>query len=155
MTKLNRKIEYSLMALQYIQQRQLSSKVTAKEVADSVHAPFDVIARVMQIMAQKGLLISEQGASGGYRLNQDLKNVSLFQLFEMIEGPTALVKCISEEGGCDNETSCNVASPLKSLNNKLNTFFKNIPLGELLASDDSAADHVTANRELQKDLNHV
>ena len=60
MTKLNRKIEYSLMALQYIQQRQPSSKVTAKEVSDSVQAPFDVIARVMQIKAQKALLLSEQ-----------------------------------------------------------------------------------------------
>ncbi len=155
MTKLNRKIEYSLMALQYIQQRQPSSKVTAKEVSDSVQAPFDVIARVMQIMAQKALLISEQGASGGYRLNQDLKNVSLFQLFEMIEGPTALVKCISEDGVCDNETSCNVASPLKSLNTKLNTFFKNIPLSELLAGEDSAADSITTNGERAKDLNHV
>jgi Rrf2 family transcriptional regulator, nitric oxide-sensitive transcriptional repressor len=142
MTKLNRKIEYSLMALKYIQERQSNPKVTAKEVADAVHAPFEVIARVMQVMAQKGLLASEQGASGGYRLNQELKNISLFQLVEIIEGPTALVKCITEDGSCDIGSSCNIASPLKSLNNKLNSFFKNIPLSELLT-------------ERAEDLNHV
>lgn len=125
------------MALKYIQQRQSSLKVTAKEVAESVHAPFDVIARVMQLMAQKGLLTSEQGATGGYRLNQDLKMTSLFQLVEMIEGPAALVKCISEEGACDIENNCNIASPIKSLNQKLNLFFKNIPLSELVNNEGS------------------
>jgi Rrf2 family nitric oxide-sensitive transcriptional repressor len=142
MTKLNRKIEYSLMALKFIQQRQPSSKVTAKEVADSVHAPFEVIARVLQVMAHKGLLHSEQGASGGYRLNQNLNDVSLFQLVEMIEGPTALVKCISEEGACDIERNCNIVSPIKSLNNKLNSFFKNIPLSELIVERIEDAKHV-------------
>ncbi len=132
MTKLNRKIEYSLMALKYIQARQAAAKVTAKEVADAVHAPFDVIARVMQMMAQKGLLASEHGASGGYRLSQNLKDVSLFQLVEIIEGPTALVKCISEDGGCDIQKSCNIVSPLKSLNDKLNLFFKEVSISELL-----------------------
>lgn len=149
MTKLNRKIEYSLMALKYIQQRQSDSKVTAKEVADSVHAPFDVIARVMQMMAQKSLLASEQGASGGYRLNQDLKNVSLFQLFEIIEGPTSLVKCISEDGACEIEKSCNIVSPLKTLNNKLNLFFQNIPLSELINGNSEGSGH------LNEDLNNV
>ncbi len=132
MTKLNRKIEYSLMALKFIQRRQSQEKVTAKEVAEGVHAPFDVIARVMQMMAQKGLLNSEHGASGGYRLSQDLKEVSLYQLVEMIEGPTALVKCISEAGACDIQKSCSIASPIKSLNDKLNHFFREVSLGELL-----------------------
>ncbi len=142
MTKLNRKIEYSLMALKYINQRQSSSKVTAKEVSDSVHAPFEVIARVLQVMAQKGLLVSEQGAAGGYRLNQDLKNVSLFYLIEMIEGPTALVKCISEEGACDIESNCNIVSPIKTLNHKLNIFLKNIPLSELLSGTEGLVEDI-------------
>jgi Rrf2 family transcriptional regulator, nitric oxide-sensitive transcriptional repressor len=58
----------------------------------------------------------------------------LFELVEIIEGPSSLVKCISEEGACDIESSCNISSPIKSLNNKLNTFFKNIPLSELMSS---------------------
>jgi Rrf2 family protein len=137
MTKLNRKIEYSLMALKFIYQRQSLSKVTASVVADGVHAPFDVIARVMQMMAQKGLLASEHGASGGYRLSQDLKNVSLYQLVEMIEGPTALVKCISEDGGCDIQKNCNIASPLKNLNDKLNRFFQDVSLAELIVGSEN------------------
>lgn len=137
MTKLNRKIEYSLMALKYLQQNQSRFKVTAKEVAESVHAPFEVIARVMQLMAQKKLLSSQHGASGGYRLNQDLSTLSLFSLIEIIEGPSALVKCITEEGACDIGGSCNIISPIKALDQKLNSFFKNIPISELLMTSEN------------------
>jgi len=131
MTKLNRKVEYSLMALKYLHS-QGAVKVTAKEVAEALHASFDVMARVMQIMAQRGLLTSEHGASGGYRLGPLLPQVSLFDLVEMIEGPTALVKCISDEHGCEIQSSCNIASPVKSLNDRLNRFFKEIPVKELV-----------------------
>lgn len=131
MTKLNRKVEYSLMALKYIHARS-AEKVTAKEVAESLHTSFDVMARVMQIMAQKGLLVSEQGAAGGYRLGPNINDTSLFDLVEMIEGPTSLVKCISEERGCDIQSSCNIVSPVKTLNQKLNNFFKEISVRELV-----------------------
>lgn len=138
MTKLNKKVEYALMALKYVHQRPSTQKVTAKEVSDAVHGPFDVIARVMQIMAQKSVLVSEQGATGGYRLGQDLGRLSLFQLFEIIEGPTALVKCISEDGACDIQSSCNIVSPLKNLNSRLNSFFQNISILEIISDHNSS-----------------
>ncbi len=157
MTKLNKKVEYALMALKCIHQRPSTQKVTAKEVSDAVHGPFDVIARVMQIMAQKSVLISEQGASGGYRLSQDLKSLSLFQLFEMIEGPTALVKCISEDGTCDIQSSCNIVSPLKSLNHKLNSFFQNISVFELISDNSSTLNSDVETQDVvnQEELRHV
>ncbi len=131
MTKLNRKVEYSLMALKYLH-GQGDTKVTAKEVAEALGASFDVMARVMQIMAQRGILISEQGASGGYRLGKSLEEVSLHYLIEIIDGPTALVKCMSDESGCEIKSNCNILFPVRSLNSKLNAFFKEISLAELM-----------------------
>lgn len=119
------------MALKYLYTRG-QDKVTAKEVAEALHTSFDVMARVMQIMTQKGLLVSEQGAAGGYRLGPALQQSTLFDLVEMIEGPSALVKCISEEKGCDIQASCNIVSPVKTLNSKLNNFFKEISVRELV-----------------------
>jgi Rrf2 family protein len=131
MNKLNRRVEYSLMALKYLQQKS-SEKVTAKEVAEQLNTSFDVIARVLQILAQKGVLTSEHGVAGGYRLSQNLKDVSLFQLVEMIEGPTQLVKCITDDNACEIQSSCNIVPPMKALNNKLNDFYKTIPISDLI-----------------------
>lgn len=131
MNKLNRRIEYSLMALKYLQQKP-AEKVSAKEMADHLSVSFDVIARVLQILAQKGVLVSEHGVAGGYRLTQNLKELSLHRLAEIIEGPSQLVKCMTADSACDIQSSCNIVSPMKSLNAKMNEFYKTISVSELI-----------------------
>lgn len=131
MTKLNRRVEYSLMALKYLHFRS-PEKVTAKEVADQLHISFDVVARVLQVLAQKGILNSEQGVAGGYRLAHSLQTLSLHQLVEIIDGPSSVVKCITETGACDNEETCNIVPPMKALNDKLSEFYKTISIQELV-----------------------
>lgn len=105
---------------------------TAKEICDSTGAPFDATARVMQIMAQKGLLKSEQGAHGGYLLVKDLARVSLYDLMEMILGPLNLVKCLHQKEKCDLIGSCNIQSPLQAFNHKLSEFYRELSLTEIL-----------------------
>jgi Rrf2 family protein len=131
MNKLNRRVEYSLMALKFLNSKPFD-KVTAKEVAEQLHTSFEVVARVLQVLAQKGILISEQGASGGYRLVQNLDQLSLHQLVEHIEGPSSVVKCISEVGVCEIQDSCNIVPPMKALNEKVNNFYKTISVLDLI-----------------------
>lgn len=153
MNKINRKLEYALMALKYMSKKIPGELTTAKEVSDSFRTPFDATARVMQQMAQKGgILRSEYGASGGYQITKDLAKVSIQDLIDIIEGPTALVKCLhkeGEEGRCDIKDTCNILSPVKYLNQKLSDFYKGISLKEVLL-DRSAPTSVrkTAETEL-------
>ena len=133
MNKINRKLEYALMALKHMSQKIPGELTSAKEVSDSFHTPFDATARVMQQMAQKehGLLRAEYGANGGYQISKDLARVSVLDLIEMIEGPTALVKCVGDKA-CDIQGTCNISSPLQNLNDRLNGFYESLSLKELL-----------------------
>lgn len=122
------------MALKFISGKYSGQLTTAKEICEATGAPFDATSRVMQIMAQNGLLKSEQGAHGGYLLVQDLSKISFHDLAEMILGPMGIVKCINSEGECDFLSNCNVKSPLLLLNDKLTDFYKNLSLNELLSA---------------------
>jgi Rrf2 family nitric oxide-sensitive transcriptional repressor len=135
MKKVNRKLEYSLMALRHMCQKIPGELTTAKEVADSYHAPFDVTSRVMQLMAQKGLLKSEQGAFGGYQITKDLAKVTLDDLISIIEGPTKIAKCMHKEDPCEIQSSCNIISPIHNLNQKLTEFYQSVSLKDLLLSN--------------------
>ena len=90
----------------------------------------------MQIMAQNGLLKSEQGAHGGYLLVKDLSKVSFHDLVEMILGPMGIVKCLHGSTDCDYIHQCNVQTPLNILNQKLKDFYQNVTLNELLQTRD-------------------
>ncbi|MBX2987930.1 MAG: Rrf2 family transcriptional regulator [Bdellovibrionaceae bacterium] len=133
MNRINRKLEYALMALKYMSQKTPGELTTAKEVCDTLRTPFDATARVMQIMASKGLLRSEQGASGGYQILKDLGKINLLELLEMIEGPQAIVKCIHRASDvCEIHSTCNIASPLSRLNHRLHDFYRGVSLRDLV-----------------------
>ena len=107
---------------------------TAKEVADRYEIPFDVMAKVMQTLAQRGVLKSEQGALGGYLVQKDLSKVTFFDFAEMIEGPIGLVRCVHKknDSNCERIGSCNILSPITYLNERIKDLYKNLTLSELL-----------------------
>lgn len=134
MNKMNRKLEYSLMAIKHMSQKPVGALTTAKEVSDTYHAPFDATARVMQQMAQKGYLKSEQGAFGGYQLSSDLSQLTLFDLLQLVQGDTQIAKCMVKDEPCDIKGHCNIVSPIQGLNKRIDEFYKSLTLKELLAA---------------------
>ena len=132
MNRLNRKIEYALMALKIMAQKRQGELTSAKDVADATGSPFDATARVMQQMVQKGILRSEHGAHGGYLLVRDLSKISLLDLSEIILGPVAVAKCLHGEADCELVSSCNIMSPIANLNRRLAEFYQGLSVAELL-----------------------
>ena len=132
MIKLNRKVEYALMALRFLSKREAGELSQVKEICDVTGSPFDATSRVMQQMANAGILKSEQGVHGGYYINKSLEQFSFYELSEVILGKLELAKCIKSPDSCNLIESCNIYSPIVALNKKTAQFFKSISLTECL-----------------------
>lgn len=137
MNRLNRKVEYALMALKYMSGKFAGHMTTVKEICAATHIPFDATSRVMQQMAQKGVLKSEQGAHGGYLLITDLSKVSFHEILEMVDGPMQIVRCASGKKACEFLAKCNMTSPLQNLNHRLIDFYKELSVAEVINSRDT------------------
>jgi len=131
MNRLNRKVEYALMALKFMAAKPANSLTSAKEISDSLNLPFDATARVLQAMAHAGFLRVVQGAHGGYGIVKDLSEISFHQLVEIIEGPLEIARCLHNEN-CDLLSKCNIQSPMSVLNDKLTEFYQALRLDEIL-----------------------
>lgn len=132
MNKMNKKMEYALMALKHISLKADAHLTSAKEIADQMHIPFEVTAKVLQALASRGLLKAEYGAGGGYSLARPLSEVSIHQLSEMLEGHVTLTKCLGHEEPCELSSTCNITSPISNLNKKVQEFYKSVSLSEVL-----------------------
>jgi Rrf2 family protein len=135
MFKINRKIEYALIALNYMRDKSPEALTSAKEICDVYLTPFDPTSRVLQIMTQHGVLRAEQGARGGYRIIRDLKALSVKSLSDMIAGPIRIANCFYDDTGepaCEVLCRCQIASPLTHLNDRINDLFADISVEELL-----------------------
>lgn len=140
MNKINRKVEYALIGLKHMRAKQPGELTSVKEIATLYGVPFEATSKVMQVLASGGVIRSEQGAHGGYQVVRDLNRVSLFEIMEIVVGRVEIAKCLHEvENTCDLKTTCNVISPISSLNRRLIDFYKSLMVGELLESRGSVA----------------
>jgi Rrf2 family protein len=136
MNRLNRKVEYALMALKVMAQKRPGELTSAKEIVDQTGCPFDATARVLQQMAQRQVLRSEQGAHGGYVLIRDLSRLSIFELMELLLGKIAVARCLEGEADCELKAKCNIISPVATLNRRLAEFYQELTVGEILRLKD-------------------
>ena len=135
MFKINRKIEYALIALKYMSHKAPGQITSAKEICDMYHTPFDPTSRVLQIMSQEGILQAEQGAKGGYQVIKDLSKVSMRELSDMIIGPIEIAGCFhGDNSNCGITATCHIIAPMLNLNEKLNKLFAEIMVTDLIES---------------------
>ena len=132
MNKMNKKMEYALMALRLISEKPSGTLTTAKEVSEQIHIPFEVTARVLQSLSSHGLLKAEYGVGGGYSLARSLQKVSIHDLSEMLEGHTIITKCLGQDVPCEISKTCNITTPINNLNTKIQNFYKSLSLDEVL-----------------------
>lgn len=137
MIKINRKVEYALMVLKLMKDKDIQELTTAREVCDRFESPFDTTAKVMQQMNGAGILHSIKGVKGGYTLARDLNTISYMDLAELIEGKSFMMDC--HEGPCDLYHKCNISQPIKRLNDYIINIFNSLTLNELLAEDNLLA----------------
>ena len=139
MFKINRKIEYALIALKHMSSPDPKALTSAKEICDIYRTPFDPTSRVLQLMAQHGILHAEHGAQGGYHISKDLSKVSFKDLIEIITGPIQIANCFHEtHSHCELTSSCNVISPMLNLNERMFQLFNQISLKDLIGAKHSA-----------------
>ena len=127
--RLNRNLEYALMALDYMSCRE-EGWVSVREMVDDLGCPFDPFSRVMQNLVSAGWVLSRKGIGGGYHLSGELDGFSLYDLMSVILNPVEIASCLS--GYCDLSENCNIQTPVKKLNRKFMDFYRSILITELL-----------------------
>lgn len=138
MFKINRKLEYSLIALKHMNCKNPGQLTTAKEICAIYSTPFDPTSRVLQILTQHNILKAEQGARGGYQLVKDLSQVTVKELSDMIVGEIEIANCFhGDYSQCGASANCNIIAPMLNLNEKINGLFDKIKVSELIESKHS------------------
>ncbi|MDO9182366.1 MAG: Rrf2 family transcriptional regulator [Bacteriovorax sp.] len=158
MLKINKKVEYALMALKFMADKAATESesdkrhdhglTSAREICDQFNTPFDTTAKVMQLMNNQEILKSVKGIKGGYSLNKNLSDITYMNLVRLIEGKVVGRVCTSEKGTCELFNKCNITTPLELLNRKLNVFLETLTLAELLQGTEFNPHHVHTNFEV-------
>lgn len=148
MLTLNRKTEYALVSLCYLEQQRQAGEplVSAQKIAEAFHLPLPLLMNILKQLRRAGFVSSTRGATGGYALNRDAKAVVLLEILEVMEGPMQLTPCTSlhhcdddakakaDEEGCDLLGYCPVHHAISRLHNRIENFLRDVTLADLVHS---------------------
>jgi FeS assembly SUF system regulator len=79
---------------------------SATQAARDAGLPQPTVRKVLKALARAGLVLSERGALGGYRLGRDPEAIRLEEIIEAFEGPVAVTACNGSPPECDRSDFC-------------------------------------------------
>ncbi len=133
MYRLSKKIEYALLAMQYIASND-NRKISAKEMSEKLNISFEFLSKTLQMLMKNGLVESHQGIRGGYTLAREPEDISVADVIHSLESKTGIVECMDDEkddDNCGRADHCTIRTPIAHIQRKVNDVFKSTSIAEL------------------------
>lgn len=95
--------------------------VSLKQFSKKSGISFWFLQKIARKLNLAGIIEAEQGINGGYRLHKSAQNLSLYKIFEIMEGKLVITPCLSKNGCiCNNSNkNCNVQKITTKLNKEM------------------------------------
>ena len=135
MLRFTKRADYGLMAIHYIARNDGLGAVSTKRIAEEFGIPPELLAKILQKLAKRRLIVSQNGPKGGYVLTRRPGDISVGEVVRALEGPINIVSCLDHRG-CPQELRCNLKRPVQKLQTAISHLLDTMSLAEL--SDQNA-----------------
>ncbi len=132
MLKLSKTTDYGIVLLAHLASKPDQGPQNARELAADAALPVPMVSKVLKALAREGLLVSQRGSKGGYRLSQDPEMLSVSEIIRVLEGPLALTDCAVGPALCEHETGCAVREPWQQISRVVEDALSEITLADLV-----------------------
>jgi Rrf2 family protein len=92
---LSKRSQYALKALGYLTEKYREGPVLISEIAHKKKIPLKFLENILLELKNMGILESKKGKGGGYFLKRNPKNVRVAEVIRKVNGPIALLPCVS------------------------------------------------------------
>ena len=111
----SRQCEYGLQAVLYLALKPRGEMTSIRELTDKLQIPYHFVAKILQDLTKKGLLVSHKGPAGGFTLGLPAKEINLYRIVEAIDGTSFLENCVFGFPDCSDDKGCAVHKQWNSI----------------------------------------
>lgn len=131
MLPISRSSEYAIRALTYLAQNRAGFRL-AKDMAEALGIPAPFLGKVLQPLVVRGILQSQRGRNGGFRLALAPEQVSLFHVVDSQEHLGQARQCFLGQAECTDERACPLHDYWKNASSAFTARMANTTLADLL-----------------------
>lgn len=137
MLHFNRKTEYALLAIEHMCRKaggQGEGVTSTREVSETYHIPYPLLAKVLQKLAGKGVVKAIHGTKGGYILAKKPTAITVADVVEIFDGRVAVAECLRDEKiTCPQWDGCMIRDPFYELNQKIHHLLAETTVADLMS----------------------
>lgn len=134
MLHFSREVGTGIMIVVYLATKDLL--VSASAIAADLKLSRPMAAKILKRLRSSGILLSNRGSSGGYRLARSASHITLADVVESIQGPVSLAICMDSNRSCRIAQRCPASRTITKLNRSVRHSFQTVSIHDLVVNHD-------------------
>jgi len=152
--RLSKRGEYGLRAMialaEPAEKSDTPQMMQIKEISLREQISTKFLEQILLTLKNAGLLHSKMGVGGGYYLARSAKEITLGQIFRVLDGPVAPIKCVSqmayEPCGCPDEETCGLRLVMGDVRNAVVDILDNTSLANVTKRQHTLRKKLASNK---------
>ncbi len=141
--KISTKGRYAVRMLLDLAEHQQDGYVALKEIAKRQEISKKYLEQIVPILNKSGLLQTNRGSQGGYRLSKKPEQYTVGEILRLTEGSLAPVACLDQpENLCPRRSSCATLFVWQGLYRTIEEYLDGITLQDIIDRQKDSYDYI-------------
>ena len=137
MKVLTKKTDYAIRALLMLGSKR-DVYVSAKSISADQDIPYQFLRGLLQELIRHDLVVSKEGAQGGFMMKKEPDEIPIAQLIEVFQGKVQVSECMFRKQICANRARCVLRQEIMRIEEVVNREFDKVTIGKLIRDLDAA-----------------
>jgi len=103
---LSRSASYAIRALSYMAANRPDDWSLNREIAHELELPPQFLTKILRALANEGLLVSQRGKAGGFRLSRSPQSITLLEIADPFDRLLDRRRCLLGHAVCNDDSPC-------------------------------------------------
>lgn len=140
--QLTTKSRYAIRAMMELASHKEQSPLLLKEIAQRQDISEKYLEQLMAPLRASKLIYTMRGKKGGYMLGRDPRQITLYEIINVVEGSLAPVPCVDHVEICNRAKICAAREVWVRLQKMISQELRSINLAELAARQEQKLDEL-------------
>lgn len=122
---------HATLALAFLSKLETDDFAGASQIAAEVGAPPNYLGKLLKQLAEEGLVISQKGFGGGFKLAKPADKISIYDVLEPIEKVSKWNGCFLGRARCSEKSPCPVHTRWSKIRKDYLSFLKETTIAEI------------------------
>ncbi len=131
----HKNVTYGIKAVLYLSKLDDNTIHSSKDISRALHIPKEFTSKVLQSLTKSGIIYSQKGKGGGFRLAKDPRDIKIIDVIYGLDKNADLNLCLFGFKECKFGVGCPMHNSLSRVRNEFYNVIYKCSVKELLSHD--------------------